>query len=77
MRFIDNDGKTYKSTTKKDLAQELFQISWAKIYADDRLEWCKQCSVRVYEMHGYLFEFSDEVGFIDEMIFYGLIREVN
>jgi hypothetical protein len=77
MRFIDDRGNTYISSTKKDLANELFRISWANIYAEDTLDWCKQCAVRIHEQYGFLFEFTDEVSFIDEMIFYKLIREVN
>jgi hypothetical protein len=77
MRFKDNNNKSYVASTKKDLATELWLTSFAKAYAENVDEWCAQCASRIFEQHGINLVYTDCKDFIDELIKYEFIKEIN
>ena len=77
MRFADNNYNIYKSVTKKDLVVELYKTSFARVYAKDADDWCNQCAARIFEQHGHRLEFNDADTFVNELIKYKLIMEIN
>jgi hypothetical protein len=77
MRFADNKFTYYKSESKQDLAMELYKTSFASVYASDLDDWCRQCAGRINEQFGYEFNYTDLDSFVDELIKYKLIMEIN
>ena len=77
MRFADNNFNIYKSNTKTDLVYELYKSSFAKVRATDVDDWCRQCANRIHEQYDYKIQYDSHDTFVDELIFYKLIMEIN
>ena len=77
MRFKDNNDRVYISRTKEDLVVELWLSSFAKAKAENAEDWCRQCEKRIHEVDGTRIIYNDCESFIDELIKYDFIREIN
>ena len=77
MRFMDNNGNRYASDTKVGLVYELYKRSWAKVHCIDIDEWVAKCEFRIWEQYDIRIEYKTYEDFIDELIRYSLIKEVN
>jgi disulfide oxidoreductase YuzD len=76
-RFRDTNGNQYFATTKVDLVHELYKTSFAKVHSKDIDEWVNQCAKRIWEQYDYRLLYADYDDFVDELIRYGFIKEIN
>ena len=76
-RYIDKDGSPLKATTKIGVANELYETSFANVYAHNVHEWCAQAAERIQAQFGHTIEFSTLEEFVDELIRIKLIMEIN
>jgi len=76
MRFADNEFNFYAAKTKADLAVELYKSSFVSVRAASVDDWCEQCAARIYEQYDYKFIFDDLETFVNELINYGFIKEI-
>lgn len=77
MRFIDNDNNRYRAATKVELVQELYKKSFAKLHSKDIDDWVFKCAKRIWEQYDYRLQFANYDDFVDELIKYGFIKEIN
>ena len=77
MRFMDNNGNRYQADTKVGLVYELYKRSWNKVHCIDIDDWVSKCAKRIWEQYDIAIEYRSYDDFVDELITYKLIKEIN
>lgn len=69
----------FESTNKLDLAYELYNTSWVKTDASNIYEWCKDASMRLYQVRDIKLSYDEKdlESFIDALIEHNIIMEVH
>jgi len=79
MQFINiNNNVPYKASTRTELAYELYTTSWLdKTDCMDLHDWMRLCAGRILEGYEIEVAFGNPVAFVDDLIFYNFIKEIN
>ena len=77
MRFVDKDGVAYEANTKMGLALELYDHARHWIPTLTMYDFMEGCSVRIFNETSIDMDFADPNSFVDELIKYNFIKEIN
>ena len=79
MRFKDaQTNRTFKAATKEELVYELYATSWiGEKHGVELKDWLRLCSIRIDEGYGIQIAYLDPIDFVDDLILFNFIQEIN